>query len=151
MGEAVRIHLIILTCVLLLASCAPVSYCWQDQYNLNREDFASDLGFCRNYAASQYQPGIPAGTSYLNQHSNDPTAVSGQELLSSSAQISGEWHPDRNPMRWIAISRSSRHQVETGYTGYPGELDYAPGYTDDILEKCMSDRGWAYLPTDPAQ
>jgi hypothetical protein len=32
------------------------------------------------------------------------------------------------------------------YTGYPGELDYHPEYLDDILEKCMSDRGWEYRP-----
>jgi len=147
----VRIHIAILTCFLLQASCTPASYTWQDQYNLNREDFSSDLEFCRRYSANQYQPGIPKGAPYLDQHASYPTGDSGLEPSSTSAQISGEWHSDRNPMRWINISRSSRHEVETGYTGYPGELDYARGYTDDILEKCMSDRGWAYLPEDPAQ
>lgn len=134
--------LLIILSSLALFSCSPVDYSWQDQYQLNREDFSADLVYCRDYAARQYQPGIPAGASYRQQESGYPH---GHDTVGSEV-VGGEWRPDRNPMRWISISAPPRHQLDTAYTGYPGALDYAPNYTDDILEKCMSDRGWAYLP-----
>ncbi|MDT8441460.1 MAG: hypothetical protein RQ723_07350 [Desulfuromonadales bacterium] len=134
--------LLIILASLAMCACGPIDYCWQDQYQLNREDFSADLAHCKDYAARQYRPGIPAGTPYRAEDAGYPH---GQDTIGTEI-TAGEWRPDRNPMRWISISTPNRHEVDTAYTGYPGALDYAPNYTDDILEKCMSDRGWAYLP-----
>lgn len=62
----------------------------------------------------------------------------------------GEWRTDRSPNKTINKNALPIHDIPVDYTGYPGELDYAPHYLDDILEKCMNDRGWQYLPA-PAQ
>jgi len=58
----------------------------------------------------------------------------------------GEWRPDRSPFPTTSINSLPVHEIPVEYTGYPGELDYYPSYLDDILEKCMQDRGWTYQP-----
>jgi len=60
----------------------------------------------------------------------------------------GEWRPDRSPFPTTNINAMPVHEIPVDYTGYPGELDYYPSYLDDILEKCMQDRGWAYQPVE---
>ena len=122
-----------------LFSCAPqTSYTWQDMRETPREEASMDLEDCRTYAARQYKPGVPTGEPYLrDSHTQDAFMAENK---------TGVWRPDRNPTSTININSESIHDVPTEYTGYPGELDYYPEYLDDILEKCMSDRGWEYRP-----
>lgn len=122
----------------MIGCAAPVPYAWQDTRQPVREDATVDLEQCRAYAARQYQPGVPMGEPYLKEQGNKT------EFTENSRQ--GEWRPDRSPFPTTNINALPIHEVAVDYTGYPGELDYYPGYLDDILEKCMQDRGWAYQP-----
>jgi hypothetical protein len=97
-----------------------------------------DLEECRSYAARQYKPGTPTGEPYLRDSQTQDDFMAENKM--------GEWRPDRNPTATININSEPIHDVPTEYTGYPGELDYSPEYLDDILEKCMSDKGWEYRP-----
>jgi len=117
--------------VILTAACTPSSqYAWVDIRTPSRDDATVDLEFCRDYAARQYQVGNPAGEDYLNNQ---------EERMGN-----GEWRPDRSPDSMVNVNALPRHDIPVDYTGYPGELDYYPHYLDDILEKCMRDRGWEY-------
>lgn len=121
------------------AGCSTTApYTWQDTRQPEREDSLADLEYCRTYAARQYRPGIPAGDAYLDnrERSDDSPEESKQQ----------EWRPDRSPYPVTNINEQTIHKVPVDYTGYPGELDYSPGYLDAILEKCMFDRGWEYRP-----
>ena len=122
----------------LFGCAAPVPYAWQDTRQPVREDAAADLEACRTYAAKQYRPGMPKGESYLKKQDN--------QAEGTGSSNPGEWRPDRAPFPTTNINAQPVHEVAVGYTGYPGELDYYPGYLDAILEKCMLDRGWAYQP-----
>jgi len=51
-----------------------------------------------------------------------------------------------SPFRTTNVNAQPIHEIPVNYTGYPEELDYTPNYLDDILEKCMLDRGWDYQP-----
>lgn len=125
---------------LISVSCsAPVTYSWQDSRVPARDDFSNDLKSCKEFAARQYQPGVPAGEPYLKEQKGEANRLGEYK--------SGEWRPDRDPWKETNIQSLPRHDVPVDYTGYPGELDYYPNYLDDILEKCMSDKGWEYLPT----
>jgi hypothetical protein len=122
-----------------LFSCAPQPpYTWQDMREPSRQEASVDLEECRAYAARQYKPGIPTGEPYLRDSHTQDDFMAENEM--------GVWRPDRNPTDTININSESIHDVPTEYTGYPGELDYDPEYLDDILEKCMSDRGWEFRP-----
>lgn len=122
---------------IFLVSCAPQpTYTWQDTRESPRKDASFDLEECKSYAVKQYKPGIPAGEPYLR----DDPALSNETAESTS----GEWRPDRNPTETTNINSLPVHDIPTEFTGYPGALDYYPEYLDDILEKCMSDRGWEY-------
>lgn len=134
-----RIQIACVIIVLFLAACAaPVQYTWQDSREPARESATTDLDECRAYAARQYKPGMPAGEPYLRDAEIEARAVDGK--------TSGEWRPDRSPFKTTNINAQPIHDVPVDYTGYPGELDYSPHYLDDILEKCMHDRGWLYEP-----
>lgn len=123
--------------VVLLSACtSQPPYAWQDTRQPAREDATADLEHCRAYAAQQYRPGMPAGAPYLRQRE---TAI-GEDR----GYTQGVWRPDRAPFPTTNVNALPTHDVPVGYTGYPGELDYSPGYLDAILEKCMNDRGWAY-------
>ena len=132
---------VILFCAVaaFLAGCSTtLPYSWQDTRQPEREDSLADLEYCRAYTARQYRPGIPAGDAYLK---NPET---GDNMPEKSDQQ--EWRPDRSPFHVTNINEQPIHNLPVDYTGYPGELDYSPGYLDAILEKCMSDRGWEYRP-----
>ena len=128
--------ILVFTTVLMFGCAAPAIYTWQDSREPSRDDATADLEECRNYAARQYRPGIPAGAPYLK---DQPIAT--DEMIEYSQ---GEWRPDRSPFPTTNINSQPVHEVTVDYTGYPGELDYSPGYLDAILEKCMLDRGWEY-------
>lgn len=131
--------IILLVTVTFLYSCsAPVSYTWQDTRLPAREKATDDITFCKDYAARQYRPGIPAGEPYLKDQASDE-----MELYQNKQ---GEWRPDRSPFPVTNINAQPVHDIPVEYTGYPGELDYSPHYLDDIMEKCMRDRGWEYKP-----
>ena len=131
---------ILLVVTTLLYSCAsPLPYAWQDMRQPARESAATDLEECRAFAARQYRPGMPAGETYLKDQSDVAMAPSGDNR-------GGEWRPDRSPWPTTNANAQPVHDVPVDYTGYPGELDYSPDYLDDILEKCMHDRGWSYEP-----
>jgi hypothetical protein len=133
------LNLLLLFIALCLCSCGPQpTYSWQDARESSREDPSIDLEECREYAARQYKPGMPAGEAYLKEK-----ATSGNEL---AEYAQGKWRPDRSPFNTTNLNSQPIHDIPTEHTGYPGELDYYPSYLDDILEKCMSDRGWAYWP-----
>ena len=131
-----RITLCFIT-TLLFGCATPVPYAWQDTRQPIRDDATIDLEECRTFAARQYKPGIPAGEPYLKDQTSKTTMMDGQNR--------GEWRPDRSPFPTINNTLPT-HDVPVDYTGYPGELDYHPDYLDDILEKCMQDRGWIYQP-----
>ncbi len=121
----------------LLSACvSPAPYAWQDTRQPAREDAIADFEVCKAYAAKQYQPGTPAGEPYLNNQGNDTETSDNYKRK--------EWRPDRSPFPTTNVNAQSVHNIQVDYTGYPGELDYYPSYLDDILEKCMRDRGWAY-------
>ena len=128
--------LIFTTCLFGCASQSP--YSWHDTRTPPREESSADLEHCRAYAAKQYKPGIPAGEPYLRELHRS------QDVMEENSI--GVWRPDRNPTSTININSIPIHDVPTEFTGYPGELDYDPDYLDDILEKCMADRGWEYRP-----
>ena len=132
-----RITLLFIT-TLLFGCASQVPYTWQDTRQPIRDDATIDLEECRIFAARQYQPGIPAGEPYLK----DQTSKKGM----MDEYDRGEWRPDRSPFPTINDNTLPTHDVPVDYTGYPGELDYHPNYLDDILEKCMQDRGWNYQP-----
>lgn len=126
--------------IILAVGCAPTAhYTWQDTRTPAREDATFDLKICREYAAAQYKPGIPAGAPYLREQKTPLDPLNEPQ--------SGEWRPDRDPTKSTSIQSQPVHDVPVEYTGYPGELDYYPDYLDDILEKCMKDKGWEYLPS----
>lgn len=138
------LNLLLLFITFCLFGCAPQPiYSWQDARESSREDVSTDLEECREYAARQYKPGMPAGEPYLRE-----SAVADNEL---AEYTQGKWRPDRNPFDTTNVNSQPVHDVPTEYTGYPGELDYYPSYLDDILEKCMSDRGWEYRPVIESQ
>jgi len=39
------------------------------------------------------------------------------------------------------------HYFPIDHIGYPGYLDYFPGYLDATQVNCMNDRGWSYEAT----
>lgn len=129
--------------IFIVSQCAACSsmpqYTWQDTRSPAREDVSEDLEACRNYASRQYRPGMPAGEEYLRPQKGD--------MPLTEATTTGEWRPDRSPDKTINVHALPKHNIPVGYTGYPGELDYYPDYLDDILEKCMRDRGWEYSET----
>ncbi len=132
---------------LTMAGCTPTPFSWQDTRVPARFDASADLDACRSYAAAQYSPGVPAGDPYRQTQVNYPDPIPldpPQENPDRSA--TGTWHPDREPFPTTNAERSNRHDVVVPYTGYPGDLDYHPGYLDALVEKCMSDRGWVYRP-----
>jgi hypothetical protein len=130
--------LLLLTSLGLFSCASQTAYTWQDMREPPREEASVDLEECQAYAARQYEPGTPAGEPYLREnHIQD-------DFMAENKR--GTWRPDRNPTDTININSEPIHDVPAEYTGYPGELDYYPEYTDDILEKCMSDRGWKYQP-----
>ena len=121
----------------LMAGCSsPATYSWQDTRQPIRDDATVDLEGCRTYTARQYRPGIPAGEPYLKEQ-ND-------QIFRTTAVKKKEWRPDRSPFPTTNINSQPVHDVPVDYTGYPGELDYYPGYLDAIMEKCMADKGWEY-------
>lgn len=131
------VRLLTLFLVTLFVGCSPYpQYAWQDTRIPSREDATVDLEACREFASRQYTPGMPAGVEYQQQHDDDMGAA---EMTTT-----GEWRPDRSPNKAVSVHALPRHDVQTDYTGYPGELDYYPNYLDDIVEKCMRDRGWEY-------
>ena len=132
-----RITLFFIT-TLFIGCATPVPYAWQDTRQPLRDDATIDLEECRAFAARQYQPGVPTGEPYLKDQTNK-TGVMDENSR-------GEWRPDRSPFPTINNNTLPIHDVPVDYTGYPGELDYHPNYLDDILEKCMQDRGWSYQP-----
>ena len=121
----------------LFGCTSPVPYAWQDINQPARNNATSDLEECRIYAAKQYRPGIPAGEPYLGKRTEK-----GDETVDKN----NEWRPDRSPFPTTNINAQPIYDVQVDYTGYPGELDYSPGYLDAILAKCMYDRGWEYKP-----
>lgn len=123
--------------VLLFGCTSSTQHTWKDTRESNREDFSTDLDECRSYTARQYKPGTPTGEPYLEESS---------DFIEGANEHPGEWRPDRAPFKTTNVNALPRHEVPVDYTGYPGELDYYPDYLDDILEKCMKDRGWGYLP-----
>ena len=153
--------ILFITTTLLLSCAASSPYSWQDTRQPVREDATADLEKCRTYAAKQYQPGTPMGESYLKSQEvlKDHEGFNNQAGLKDQAggqavsnmedmdnDSNGQWRPDRSPFPIININDLPIHEVPVDYTGYPGELDYYPSYLDDILEKCMHDHGWGYLP-----
>jgi hypothetical protein len=131
--------IVLLVIVSLLLGCTGrVPYAWQDTRQPTRDDATADLDECRTYTARQYRPGVPAGEPYLKNKVG--------EANSSEEGSYGQWRPDRSPFPVINVNAQPIHEVPVDYTGYPGELDYYPGYLDAILEKCMHDRGWEYKP-----
>jgi hypothetical protein len=126
-------------CMFIVAGCSsPKVYTWQDTRNPARNDASNDTKVCQDYAARQYQPGMPTGEPYLEEQKT-PSDLTAEYKT-------GEWRPDRDPGRATNIRSRPIHDVPTEYTGYPGELDYYPDYLDDIFAKCMNDKGWEYEP-----
>lgn len=140
-------QLLLLIILLSSVGCSSPVWQWQDTRLPPRAEVAPDLAECRSYAAAQYRPGVPAGDPYLGQQS---TASPGTLLLDQDpgdpAAAPDTWHADREPFPTTNIREESIHGVVVPYTGYPGYLDYHPGYLDALVEKCMSDRGWRYAP-----
>ena len=130
--------ILLLITTLLLGCTAPVPYTWQDTRQPARDDATADLEECRTYTARQYRPGMPAGEPYLKDRADEGD--------NTKEDNPGQWRPDRSPFPTTNINAQPIHEVPVDYTGYPGELDYYPGYLDAILEKCMHDRGWGYEP-----
>ena len=137
-----RITFLIIT-GLLFGCTAPAIYTWQDIRQPAREDATIDLDECRAYTAKQYQPGLPSGEPYLKENESET------EMTDDDGR--GEWRPDRSPFPTTNINVLPVHEIPVSYTGYPGELDYHPHYLDDILEKCMQDRGWSYQPAPESE
>ena len=130
-------NLLIIIVVSLCAACSSFpQYSWQDTRSSTRDDATTDLEECREFASIQYKPGMPAGEEYLS--------TQGHDMPLSETNASGEWRPDRSPDQTVRVHALPKHDVPVEYTGFPGELDYYPNYLDDILEKCMRDRGWEY-------
>lgn len=129
-----------------VAACTAPTWSWQDLRTPPRSSADADLAACRSYAASQYRPGVPAGSPYLKDHPQSPPL----ELEAADVPpATGPWHADREPFPYTNRNGTSVHGVIVPYTGYPGELDYHPGFLDALVEKCMTDRGWGYRPAAP--
>lgn len=127
---------LLLTTLQLVSCTATAPYVWQDTRQPPRADASIDLEACQAYAARQYRPGMPTGTPYLQDR---------QGLSDEAPEAAGgTWRPDREPFPTTNVNALPVHDVPVDYTGYPGYLDYSPGYLDAILEKCMRDRGWVY-------
>jgi hypothetical protein len=131
-----RVIFLVVT-TLLFGCTAPVPYAWQDMRQPARETAATDLEECRAFAARQYRPGMPAGEPFLKDQPNVAD-------IPAENNRGGEWRPDRSPWPTTNVNAQPVHDIPVEYTGFPGELDYSPDYLDDILEKCMHDRGWSY-------
>ena len=131
--------------LIVIFSCAPTDYEWHYQREPTRHNYTDDLEYCRAFAAKQYQPGIPTGSPYLEDGQVYPDS-SNQNLIfkDQASQDKKVWHPDRDPDQLTNLNRQPVHAVPKRYTGYPGYLDYYPSYLDDILGKCMRDRGWVF-------
>ncbi len=149
-----------ITTTLLLGCTAPSPYSWQDTRQPVRDDATIDLEKCRTYTARQYRPGIPMGEPFLKSQKgfkdqaglkDQPGSQSASNMEGMDNNSTGQWRPDRSPFPIININEQPIHEVPVDYTGYPGELDYYPSYLDDILEKCMQDHGWRYLPVTDDQ
>jgi len=139
-----------LVCTGIAAGCTPTRFSWQDTRTPERSDASADLSACRSYAASQDTPGVPAGDQYRQSPVNYPDPVPlDQPEGNPDRGATGTWHPDREPFPYTNYEREDRHGVVVPYTGYPGYLDYHPGYLDALVEKCMADRGWVFRP-EPA-
>ncbi|GEM_PF-2154072 len=138
--------------VLTVAGCTPTPFSWQDTRVPARFDARADLDVCRSHAAAQYSPGVPKGDPYRQSQVNypDPAPLE-QPQDNPDRSATSTWHPDREPFPVTNAERSNRHEVVVPYTGYPGYLDYHPDYLDDLVEKCMADRGWVYRPSPAAQ
>lgn len=132
-----RILSALLATLTLLGCATSAPYGWQDTRTPPRDDASSDLAACQSFAARQYRPGMPWGSSFLEK---DPA----QQPTTEDQQR--QWRPDRSPFPVVNINSQATHDVPVDYSGYPGELDYHPGYLDEILEKCMHDRNWEYRP-----
>jgi hypothetical protein len=145
-GVAVR-RLSLILVLLATAGCAAPPWTWQDVRIPPRVNSEVDLAACRSYASAQYTPGIPAGDPYLEDFPIPPAL---DEEAPDREPGTGIWHPEREPFPYTNRTRESLHGVVVPYTGYPGELDYAPDYLDALVEKCMADRGWAFRPAAPA-
>lgn len=126
-----------------VTACSAKTWSWQDLRTPSRSNPEEDLASCRSYAASQYRPGIPAGSPYLHDHLQPSSP---EEEFADNPPGTGSWQPDREPFPLTTRNGESVHGVIVLYTGYPGELDYHPGYLDALVEKCMADHGWAYRP-----
>lgn len=133
---------LIITAFLFGCTATP-PYGWLDTRVPAREDATADLEECRVYTAKQYRPGMPAGDPFLKDKSARTVAMDDYDQ--------GTWRPDRSPFPITNINAQPIHNIPVDYTGYPGELDYYPNYLDEILEKCMSDRGWIYQPITPVE
>jgi len=139
--------LMLLIGVLGVAGCSAPQWGWQDTRSPARADAKTDLAACRSFASSQYRPGVPAGDPYLReQQATQPDIFATETDPGGNPPGSGTWHADREPFPSTNIREETTHQVVVPYTGYPGYLDYHPGYLDALVEKCMSDRGWVYGP-----
>lgn len=129
--------------IMVFGCTATPTYTWQETRQPVREDSSADLQECRDYTGRQYRPGIPAGEPFLK------TPVRNNEETHNETME--EWRPDRSPFHTTNRNARPIHDVPVAYTGYPGELDYHPDYLDEILEKCMHDRGWVYRPETAEQ
>jgi hypothetical protein len=137
--------LTVLIAGLLLLGCSqPAAYVWHDTRQTLREDAGIDFEACRAYAGDQYRAGQPAGVTYLADRVRAKSDGNGEMILEGTR--TGEWRADRSPFRKTNIDEFDLYNVPTDYTGYPGEYDYYPDYIDEIVEECMSDRGWALRP-----
>lgn len=134
-------HLLIVLSLILSSCISPSQYAWQDTRTPARASANQDLEYCKEYTAQQYKPGTPTGEPFLSEEEKN-------RLIDQERPLD-EWRTDRTPFRTTSINQQPIHDVPTDYTGYPAELDYYPEYMDDILEKCMSNRGWEYLPVKP--
>lgn len=123
---------------LAVAGCTSPAWVWQDPREPSRTSPEADLAACRSHASAQYRPGIPAGDPYLRGQN---AGAAGDAPAGT-----GTWHPDREPFPSISRSQEALHGVAVPYTGYPGYLDYHPGFLDALVEKCMADRGWVFQP-----
>lgn len=135
----------------IVSGCTATPWSWQDTRTPARLGADADLDACRSYAAAQYSPGVPAGDPYLQAPINYPDSTPlDATAVDPDRSATGTWHPDREPYPYTNQTREDQHGVVVPYTGYPGYLDYHPGYLDALVEKCMADRGWVFRPT-PAE
>jgi hypothetical protein len=138
-------YTVLLILLMGAAGCAATPWYWQDLGSPPRASAEADLADCRSYAATQYVPGIPAGDPYLKNH---PQAPAFDQEAPDIEPGTGTWHPDREPFPYTNRSQETKQGVVVPYTGYPGYLDYHPEYLDALVDKCMTDRGWVFRPSN---